>query len=188
MKLEQYFEAYDNTHALAGKSPDWSATRRRIQWNLARPVIELGARIVFLLACVALGWWGHPIGYLPALATLCFIPQYLGNLREQIASIRSLSDEGELQQLLFKEAQKRMAGAVLGLVYYTGLAVLFLGTSAVMAWLGKDFLPGLFAGLIIALLGTHALFFRLPRASREMAMLAPTATGANHRKETRDGN
>jgi hypothetical protein len=188
MKLEQYFEAYDNSHALAGKSPDWNTTRRKVQWSLARPFLELAGRILFLLACVALGLWGHPIGYLLAIATLCFIPQYIGNLRAQINSVRNLADEEELQQLLYKESQKRMADAVLGVFCHTALALLFLGTSAVAALQGKDFIPGLVAGLMIAALGAHALIFRLPRAGREMTMLDRSAENPNGRKENRRGN
>jgi len=127
MKLEQYFEAYDNTHTLAGRSPDWGTMRRKVQWTIARPILELTGQVVFLLACVALGLWGSPIGYLLAISALCFIPQYVGNLRAQIAGIRGLTDEGELQQLLVKEAQRRMAGAVLATVWYGMIALLFLG-------------------------------------------------------------
>jgi hypothetical protein len=188
MKLEKYFEAYDNSHALAGKSPDWTTTRHRIHKSLARPYLELAGRIILLLACIALGWWGHPIGYLLALGNLCFIPQYIGNLRQQIANIRALEHEDELQKLLTKEAQKRMAGAVLGLAYYSALAFVFLGTSAVMALLGKPYFPALVTGLIIAALAAHALIFRLPRASREMVMLERHAGKSNDRKENRRGN
>ena len=76
MKLEQYFEAYDNTHTLAGKSPEWSVMRRRIRWSLARPALELAGQVAFVLGCLALGWWGSPIGYLLALGVLCFMPQH----------------------------------------------------------------------------------------------------------------
>jgi hypothetical protein len=188
MKLEQYFDAYDNTHALAGTSPDWEATRRKVRWCLARPYLELTGRIIFLLGCLALGWSGHPIGFLLALGTLCFIPRYISDLREQTNSVRNLMDEEELQQLLHKEALKRMAGAVLGMFYYTAVALVFLATAAVNAWLGRDFVPGLVVGLMIAALGAYALLFRLPRAGRELTMLERSAEKSNRREESRDGN
>jgi hypothetical protein len=188
MKLEQYFEAYDNTHTLAGKSPDWGHMRRKIQWTIARPILELTGQVVFLLACVALGFWGHPIGYLLAISALCFIPQYVGNLRAQVAGIRGLADEEGLEQLLVKEAQRRMAGAVLATGWYGVVTLLFLGTSAVAAWQGKDLRPGLFAGLIVGAFAAHALFIRLPGAGREMAMLDRRTKKSNGRKERRDGN
>jgi len=188
MKLEQYFEAYDNTHTLAGKSPDWGTMRRKVRWTIARPILELTGQVVFLLACVALGLWGSPIGYLLAISALCFIPQHVGSLRAQIAGIRNLRDEEELQQLLFKEAQRRMAGVVLAMVWFGLIGLSFLGTGAVAAWQGKDFRPGFFAGLIVSAFAAHALLFRLPSASREMAMLDRRAKTSNRRKESHDGN
>ena len=188
MKLEDYFDAYDKTHDLAGGAPDWGTLRKKVRRSLARPALELTGQVVFLLACLALGIWGHRIGYLLALGALCFIPQYVGSLRAQIASIKDLSSEVELQQHLDKEAQRRMAGAVLGLVYYAGLALLFLGTAAVAAWMGKDFRPGLGAGLVLGALSAYAWFVRLPRASREIASLGGRVKKSEGREEDRHGH
>jgi len=63
--------------------------------------------IAFLFACLALGIWGHWIGYLLALGALGFIPQHVGSLRAQIASIKEMSSEVELQRHLDKETQRR---------------------------------------------------------------------------------
>lgn len=188
MKLEQYFEAYDSIHTISGKSPDWNTTRRKVQWTLARPILELTGQVAYLLACLALGLWGSPIGYLLAISALCFIPQYIGNLREQIAGVKGLADEEELQELLAKEAKRRMAGAVLATFWYTLISLLFLGICAIAAWQEKDFRPGLFAGLIVGAFAAYALFSRLPHASREMAMLDRRANTSTGRKENRDGN
>jgi hypothetical protein len=188
MKLEDYFDAYDKTHDLAGGTPDWGTLRKKVRRSLARPVLELTGQVVFLLACLALGIWGHRIGYLLALGALCFIPQYVESLRSQIASIRELSSEVELQRHLGKEAQRQMAGAVIGLCYYAGLAVLFLGTAAVAAWMGKDFRPGLGAGLVLGALSAYAWFVRLPRASRGIAMLGGRARKSEGREEDRRGH
>lgn len=188
MKLEDYFEAYDRAHTLAGDSPEWGAMRKKIRWALARPILELTGQFAFLLGCLALGIWGNPIGYLLALGTLCFIPQYVGNLRAQIASVRVLSGTEELQRYLGEEAQRRMAGAVVGTIYYAALALLFLGAGAVAAWRGKDFSPGLIAGLLVGALCVHALFFRLPRASREIAILEREKLESEAREEDLRGN
>lgn len=188
MKLEDYFDAYDQTHDLAGGAPDWGTLRKKVRRSLARPVLELTGQVVFLFACLALGIWGHRIGYLLALGALCFIPQYVGSLRAQIASIRDLSSEVELQQHLDKEAQRQMAGAVIGLVYYAGLALLFLGTAAVAAWMGKDFRPGVSAGLVLVVLSAYALLVRLPRASREIAVLSDGVEKSEGREEDRHGH
>ena len=152
------------------------------------PALELAGQVVFLLACLALGIWGHWIGYLLALGALCFIPQYVGSLRAQLASIRDLSSEVELQQHLDKEAQRRMAGAVLGLVYYAGLALLFLGLGAIAAWMGKDFRSSLAVGLVFGVLSANALLVRLPRASREIASLGGSVRKSKGREEDRHGH
>jgi fatty acid desaturase len=188
MKLDDYLAAYDRTHNLAGGAPDWGTLRKKVRRSLARPALELTGQVIFLFACLALGIWGHWIGYLLALGALCFIPQYVGSLRAQIASIKDLSSEVELQQHLDKEARRRMAGAVLGLVFYAGLALLFLGTAAVAAWMGKDFRPGLGAGLVLVALSAYAGFVRLPRASREIATLGSGNKNPQGREEDYRGN
>jgi len=98
MKLEDYFDAYDRTHTLVGGSPEWGAMRKKIRWALARPILELTGQVAFLLGCLALGIWGSPIGYLLALGTLWFIPQYVGNLRAQIASVSDLTGIAMLER------------------------------------------------------------------------------------------
>jgi hypothetical protein len=188
MKLEDYFDAYDKTHDLAGGAPHWEVLRKKVRRSLARPALELTWQVIFLVACLALGMWGHPIGYMLALGALCFIPQYVGSLRTQIASIKELSSEVELQRHLDKEAQRQMAGAVFGFLYYAGLALLFFGTAAIAAWMGKDFRPGVGAGLALGALSAYAWFVRLPRASREIAVLGGGAENSGGREEGRHGN
>jgi hypothetical protein len=162
--------------------------RKKVRRSLARPTLELIGQILFLLACLALGIRGHWIGYPLALGALCFVPQYVANLRAQVASIRGLSSEVELQRHLANEAQRQMAGAVTGLLYYAGLALLFLGTAAVAAWTGKDFRPGLGAGLVLAALSAFSAFVRLPRASREIATLDGGVGKSEGREEGSHGN
>lgn len=188
MKLNDYFDAYDNTHALAGAETDWKALRKKVRRSLARPALELTGQIVFLLACLALGIRGHWIGYPLALGALCFVPQYVGNLRAQVAGIRGLSSKVDLQHHLDKEAQRQMAGAVVGLLCHGGLALLFLGTAAVAAWTGKDFRPGLGAGLVLGALSAYSAFVRLPRASREIAALDGGVGKSEGREEGPRGN
>ncbi len=171
MKLEEYFEAYDQTHHLAGGSPEWKTLRKQVRRAMARPVLESAGRILFILACVALGIWGHGIGYLLALGTLCFLPQRLRDLRDRLAAIRGLSSEGELHEHLVREARRQQAGVIFDALYQAAMALLFLGTGALAAWLGKDFRPGVGAGLVLGVLSVCSILIRYPRASREVAAL-----------------
>lgn len=187
MKLDDYFDAYDRAHELSAGAADWVTLRKKVRRSLARPAFELAGKMVYLVACLAFGIWGHRIGYLLALGALCFIPQYVGRLRAQIASVRELSSEGDLQQHLEKEAQRGMAGAVIALLFYTGFTVLFLGVAALAAWMDKDFRSSLAVSLVFALLATYALLFRLPRASREIASLGKKSGNSKDGKEDSHG-
>jgi hypothetical protein len=170
-RLEDFFDAYDKTHNLSGGSPEWKHVRRRVRRALARPVLELAGRVAFLIACVLLGILAHPIGYFLAIGTLCFIPQHIQRIRKEITSIAELSSSAELQQHLQKEARVRMAGAFSSAVFWAGFAVLFVLTGAIAALLGKDFRPGLGAGLIAGALSAANFFYRFLRASRECRAL-----------------
>lgn len=160
MKLEEYFEAYDQTHHLAGGSPDWKTFRKQVRRAMARPVLGSAGQLLFMLACLALGIWGHGIGYLLALGTLCFLPQRIRALRDRLAAIRGLSSEGELHEHLVREARRQRAGVVFDALYLAAMALLLLGTGALLAWLGKDFRPGIGAGLVLGTLAVGSFMFR----------------------------
>jgi hypothetical protein len=170
-RLEDFFDAYDKTHDLSGGAPEWKHLRRRVRRALARPVLELAGQVAFLIACLIFGIMADPIGYVLAVGTLCHIPQYVRRVRKEITGIAELSSNEELRKHLQEEAQVRMAGAFTSALFWAGFALLFVLTGGIAALLGKDFRPGLGAGLIAGALSAYSFLFCFLRASRECRAL-----------------
>lgn len=168
-QLDDFFDAYDQTHELAGEEPDWQDLRKRVRKALARPVWELAGQIIFVLAALIWGIFGHPIGYFLAIGELCFLPGYVQRVRMQSEGIASLSDDGELRHLLKRESTRQIATAIVGALYWAAIALLLFFLAGLLAWMEKDFRPSLIVGGIAVGLCAFEVFFRLPRYGRGMA-------------------
>ena len=187
-QLDDFFDAYDRTHSLAGDAPDWDSQRKKVRRALARPVYELVGKVALALLCLAWGILGHPNGYLLAVGILLFLPGYYGRVRSKAEDIAALSSEDELKALLEKERTRRLAKAVVGALYWAALALLLFLFAGFLAWKEKDFRPSLAVGGIAVLLCAWEAFFRFPRLCRGMADLEDEDDDEDSAPEEADGN
>ena len=178
-KLDDYFDAYDQVHALAGHTPDWGVFRKNVRWSLARPILKLVWAIAFFVGTLLWGIFGHPSGYMLAVGTLlAIIPREVQRLKDRVDAVAKLSGAEELRSFLIKEAERRLSGAVASSLFYIFMAVVFSITGAIAGLRGKAWQPGVLAALALVAFAYFSFKFRWPRVSREIEALKE--------KDTRD--
>lgn len=170
-QLDDYFEAYDKAHALAGETPDWETQRRKVRRALARPAFALAGRVLLILVATLCGIMAHPMFYLIAGSSLFFLPGYIKGARDQARSIAALSSEADLAKLLEKERIKEIGDPLLKGIYWAGVALFLFLFAGLLAWQENDFRASLFVGGFAVVLCAYHILFKLPRACRGMGRL-----------------
>ena len=178
--LDDYFDAYDRAHAATTTETDWSRLRSGVRKSLMRPILDLLGVVALMVAGIAVGLGGHGNGYLIAMGSaLALLPSRIRSLRGSVDDVRALTTAEELRTHLRTEAARDQASTFVSCLKNAAFGVLFLLVGTTAAFLGKDFRPGLIAGLVMLGLAAFDFLVRLKRTARELDALEDLSSAAD---------
>lgn len=170
--LDDYEAAFDAARPPRDPELAWRRVERAVRRRSRGPTLDLVGALLGLAACVAVGLLGGGPGWgFAAFFLLVVVPERWRARRTWRAELAAVETDADLRALCKEQARARAGKAVASFVLLSLLALAYLAVALVAHLLGRSYLPGAVAALVVLAWAVLQLLVRLPLAAREAALL-----------------